>query len=263
MILLLGGTAETALLALKIAEQGLKILVSTATDIPLAIPLHQGISTRQGRLDEKGMTALIHTEGIRAIVDCTHPYADLVHQTARRVAAGLSIPCFTLIRPSGIKNGDSVLYAANHEEAACLAFSFHRPVLLTTGSQNLAPYVREASGANTRLIVRILPERDSLGACRAARIADENIIARRGPFSTEENRATIREFAIGVLVAKDSGQAGGTPEKIEAARREACRIIVVRRPNLQSDRAFICPEDLVRSLVATFSPTSACKSMLS
>jgi precorrin-6A/cobalt-precorrin-6A reductase len=260
MILLLGGTAETALLALKIAEQGLKVLVSTATDIPLAIPLHQGISTRQGRLDKNGMAALIHTEGIRAIVDCTHPYADLVHQTTGRVAAGLSIPCFTLIRPSGIKNGDSILYAANHEEAACLAVSFHRPVLLTTGSQNLAPYVREASGANTRLIVRVLPERDSLGACRAAGIADENIIARRGPFSTEENRATIREFAIGVLVAKDSGQAGGTPEKIEAARREACRIVVVRRPDHQGDRTFTRPEDLVRSLAATFSPTSACKS---
>ena len=260
MILLLGGTAETSLLALKIAEQGMKVLISTATDIPLAIPSHQDISTRQGRLDEKGMIALIHAAGIRAIVDCTHPYADLAHQTAGRVAAGLSIPCFTLIRPSGIKNGDSVLYAANHEEAACLAFSFHRPVLLTTGSQNLAPYVRKAAETDTRLIVRVLPERDSLDACRAAGVAGENIIARRGPFSIEENRATIREFAIGVLVAKDSGQAGGTPEKIEAARREACRIVVVQRPDLQRDHTFTRPEDLVRSLIAAFSPTSVCKS---
>ena len=165
-----------------------------------------------------------------------------------------SIPCFSLLRPSGIKAGDPVHYAKDHEEAAFLAFSPRKPVLLTTGVRHLAPYVREAAATDTRLVVRVLPERDSLDACRAQGIPAENIIARRGPFSTEENRAAIRDFGIGVLVAKDSGRAGGTQEKIEAAHMEACRLIIVRRPERRGDRIFKSPEDLVRSLAATISP---------
>jgi precorrin-6A/cobalt-precorrin-6A reductase len=255
MILLLGGTAETAPLARQLVQQGFRVLGSTATGIPLAIPPHPGITARQGTLDEYGMGEVIRTTGIRAIVDCTHPYADGIHRTAGQVAARLSIPCFSFIRPSGIKKGDPVVYAANHQEAASLAFSFRCPVLLTTGIRNLAPYVREATVAKTRLVVRILPGPDSLTACRAHGIADENIIACRGPFSIEENRAAIREFAIGVLIAKDSGQAGGTPEKVDAAGQEGCRIIIVQRPDRRSDRTFSHPEDLVRTLVATLPPS--------
>jgi len=254
MILLLGGTAETAPLALEIARKAFHVLVSTATDIPLTLPPCPKIRTRHGRLDETGLAELVQTSGIRALVDCTHPYAELAHRTSRQVAALMSIPCFTLIRPSGIEEGDPVQYAASHEEAAILAFSYRFPVLLTTGTRNLAPYVREAARTHARLIVRVLPERDSLAACRAQGISDEDIIARRGPFSVEDNRSAIRNFSIGVLVAKDSGRAGGTPEKIAAARDEACRIIVVQRPELQSDRAFTSPEELVQALAAMLSP---------
>ena len=31
-------------------------------------------------------------------------------------------------------------------------------------------------------------------------------------------------------MTKDSGKAGGVPEKLEAARKEGCRVVVVRRP---------------------------------
>ena len=87
MILLLGGTAETAGLALMIAEKGFKVLVSTATDIRLDIPGHPKITARKSRLDEDGMAALVQASGINALVDCTHPYAVQAHETAARIAA--------------------------------------------------------------------------------------------------------------------------------------------------------------------------------
>ncbi|HSR13508.1 MAG TPA: precorrin-6A/cobalt-precorrin-6A reductase, partial [Thermodesulfobacteriota bacterium] len=51
----------------------------------------------------------------------------------------------------------------------------------------------------------------------------------RGPFSVDENRRAIREYGIGTLVTKDSGAMGGVPEKLEAARLENCRVVVVKR----------------------------------
>lgn len=47
MILLLGGTADTAILATMLAEAGYDVLVSTATGIPLATGDHPRIRRQQ------------------------------------------------------------------------------------------------------------------------------------------------------------------------------------------------------------------------
>ena len=50
MILLFGGTSETAPLAGALLAEGWSVLVSTATDTPLALP--EGARRRVGRLDD-------------------------------------------------------------------------------------------------------------------------------------------------------------------------------------------------------------------
>ncbi len=70
----------------------------------------------------------------------------------------------------------------------------------------------------------------------------------RGPFSVEENRRQLRAFGIGVLVTKDSGQAGGTAEKLQAAQAEGCRVVVVRRPAQENERFFSHIDSLLQSL---------------
>jgi precorrin-6A/cobalt-precorrin-6A reductase len=271
MILLIGGTSETAPLADGIAAAGFDILVSTATDAPLAIGDHPRISHRVGRLDEAGMVALAADMGIRAIVDAAHPYAATVHAAAQRAAQRHGIPCLVFQRPAvlipdkdrrsgavytdgaactldksrsappmenpdsaesgGIKTaGSPVCFAADHAEAAKIAFAFGSPVFLTTGSRNLAPYVTAARRTGIPLAVRVLDAPESLDACQAAGIREDRIIAGRGPFSVEENLAAIRRFGIGVIVTKDSGQSGGVEAKLAAARQTYCRVIVIRRP---------------------------------
>ena len=250
MILLLGGTGDTAPLARGLAEAGYRVLVSTATDIPLDVGVHANIRRRSGKLDEEGMAILIREGGIRAIVDTTHPYATVARKTARHVADRLNIPCFTLIRPTGIVEGEAVILAGNHEAAASIACTKGRPVFLTTGVKNLEPYVKEAQKAGTKLIVRVLPERASLEACRSAGIDDEFIIAKRGPFSIEDNRTVIKRYGIGVLVAKDSGPSGGTPEKLEAASIEGCFVVIIKRPHQQTRDAFEKHSDLISAVIA-------------
>lgn len=230
MILLIGGTSETAPLADGIAAAGFEVLVSTATDAPLAIGDHPRISRREGRLDEEGMVTLAGEKGIRAIVDAAHPYAAGAHTAAQRAAQRLGIPCL-LFRRAGVDiKAGNVRFAVDHAEAAEMAFAVGSPVFLTTGSRNLAPYVAAALRSGVPYVVRVLDTRESLFACRAAGIREEWIIAGRGPFSVEENLAVIRRFGIGVIVTKESGRIGGVEAKLAAANQTNCQVIVIRRP---------------------------------
>ncbi len=235
MILLIGGTSETAPLGLALASSGWNVLVSTATDVPLDVGNHPNVAHRSGKLDESAMAQLMKERGISIVVDASHPYASTVRSTARNVSQRLGIPYLTYVRPAVVEEQDFIHRAADHEHAAREAFTFGRPVLLTTGSRNLTPYASEARRTGVPLIVRVLQHPDSLDACRSAGIPETNIVTGRGPFSTQDNRSVIRRFSIGCLVTKDSGAAGGVPEKIDAARQENCRVVVIGRPELSGE----------------------------
>jgi precorrin-6A/cobalt-precorrin-6A reductase len=257
MILLIGGTSETAPLASGLAEAGYEVLVSTATDSPLDIGCHRRISRRTGRLDGEGMAVLGKEKGVRAIVDAAHPYAAAVHGAAEDAARRLEIPCLLFRRPEAPIPEDPVLFAGSHAGAAEMAFADGRPVLLTTGSQNLAPYADAARRTGIPLAVRVLDAPESLAACRAAAIPEERIIAGRGPFSLEENLAAIRRFGIGVMVTKESGLAGGFDAKLAAAAQENCRLIILRRPErAASGLTFDDPARLIAALTALLPPAS-------
>ncbi len=258
MILLIGGTSETAPLAEGLVRAGYEVLVSTATDAPLAIGDHPRISRRMGRLDVDGLVTLGRGKGIRAIVDAAHPYAVAAHAAAHEAAARLGIPCLIfrraeVLQPKSDRRigapGSRVSFAADHAEAAQMAFAEGRPVLLTTGSRNLAPYAQGARRTGVPLAVRILNAPESLAACRAAGIPEDRIIAGRGPFSLAQNLAVIRRFAVGVIVTKESGRAGGIDAKLAAAEEANCRIIVIGRPERSSrDPAFDQPAALIAAL---------------
>jgi len=249
MILLIGGTSETAPLASGLAAAGYEVLVSTATDAPLAVGDHPRISRRAGRLDEEGMVALAREKGIRAIVDAAHPYAVAAHAAAHDAAVRLGIPYLVFRRATADTKGENIHFAADHAEAAAMACAFGRPVLLTTGSRNLAPYAEAARRTGVPQVVRVLDTQESLDACRAAGIPKDRIIAGRGPFSVEENLASIRRFGIGVIVTKESGRRGGVEAKLAAARQTNCQVIIIRRPEtLTSDPVFNHPATLIAAL---------------
>jgi precorrin-6A/cobalt-precorrin-6A reductase len=255
MILLLGGTGESAAVAEAIAGAGYQVLVSAATDVPLYTGSHPNLYQRTGRLNEEGMAALVCRQHIRAIVDVTHPYASEVRATAAHVAERMHIPYLTYVRPGSIAPDDGVRQVASHQEAAEAAFAVGKSVLLTIGSKHVAPYVAEARRTNIPLVARVLAHVESLQACRDAGLPEDCIISGRGPFSVEQNRRLLRQFEIGVIVTKDSGDRGGVREKLEAARLEGCQVIVVDRPKVPVAKACATLPELVgglrRSLPAT------------
>lgn len=244
MILLLGGTSETADIARALQREGLEVLVSTATDAPLEV----GARRRCGRLDAQGIAGLCASEGVRAIVDAGHPFAAELHEACREAAALASLPLLRFRRaPSRLPS--HAFLAADHEEAAWSAFARGGLVLLTTGSRNLKPYVAEARRTDLPVRARVLDHPESLAACAAAGLASEEILAGRGPYGLEENRALIRRLGARALVTKDSGEAGGLGPKLEAARLEHCHLVVVSRPP-EDGGAFEEPQRLARAAAA-------------
>ncbi len=250
MILLLGGTSETAPIASALADAGFNVLVSTATNAPLKVGDHPNISRRSGRLDVDQMVQLANQRGVLAIVDASHPYATTLRANARTAADQLKIPYLSWTRPPMPELDGLITYASDHDGAAEAAFSFGLPVLLTTGSRNLESYVNRANANRIRLVARVLNHPSSIEACRKAGISDDNIVFGRGPFSVEENLAVIKQYGIGVLVTKDSGYAGGVPEKLEAARLAGCQVVFVQRPTQSNELAgFTHVSELVKELL--------------
>ena len=254
-VLLLGGTADTAGLARRLAQCGFRVLVSRATDVPLALGDHPAIESRSGPLDVSGLAELVRQRAVRAIVDATHPYAATIRAAAVEVARQTGVDYFSFLRPGSIPLGDrSVQWASDHREAAAMAFAHGRPVLVTTGGKNLLPYAEQAQRTGMPLVARVLDRPDSLAECRRVGIPSDHVLAGRGPFSVEENRRQLQRFSIGVLVTKDSGREGGTPEKLEAARAEHCKIVVVGRPPVDSPRQFSDPDSLVQAVREQWQP---------
>ena len=227
MILLFGGTSETAPLARAMLAEGWPVLVSTATEAPLALP--EGARRRAGRLDAAGVLTLARQEGATALVDAGHPFAVELHATLAESAAMSGLPLVRFERlPSGFSGNARLV--GDHQEAARIAFGFGGPVLLTTGSRTLPPYVAEARRTGLPVAARVLDHPESRAACEASGLRLEEILLGRGPFSVADNRAALRALGAAVLVSKDSGEAGGLEAKAEAARLENAVLVLVRRP---------------------------------
>jgi precorrin-6A/cobalt-precorrin-6A reductase len=285
MILLLGGTSDAPPMAEALAAAGYRVLVSKATDTPLGLEQNPRILRRSGPLDDQGLSDLIRRRGIRAIVDATHPYATAIRTRASQAAAAAGIPYLSFVRAPAVTAGQPGLeMAPDHAAAATAAFAHRRPgdcpdfrghhaqhgrengtvpfyarraVLLTTGANHLLPYAEASRQTGTTLVVRVLGNPSSLEACSQAGIPESCVLAGRGPFSVEENRRQIRAHGIGVLVTKDSGRAGGTLEKLEAARLEGARVVVIQRPRIGSSRHFDQIEALVAELLRLVPPCEA------
>ncbi len=248
MILLLGGTSETAVLAAALLRLERPVLVSTATGEPLALPAHPRLRRRSGALDRNGLAGLIRDEGIRAVVDATHPYAREIRANAKLAAAGCHVPYLSYLRPAAATDADQVARAPDHAAAARLACAPGKTVLLTVGSRHVGTYAAEAKRTGVRCIARVLDAADSLAACREAGLAEGDIVAARGPFGVAENLALITGRGVAVLVTKDSGVAGGLPQKLEAARQAGCRVVLVERPPHEAGESFDRFEPLVARL---------------
>lgn len=230
MIVLFGGTTEGRLLTQRLEAAHLPAYVCVATAYgQMVLPENMRFCrVREGRMDEAAMEIFFRKTGASLVLDATHPYADLVSRNIRRAAGRLGLDYVRIGRPTGGEAEDAVYFDSPRETAAYLG-GCSGNVLLTTGSKELAAFTGVEDFAE-RIYIRILPLKNSEETAKRLGWREDHICMKKGPFSEEENMAAIRWAGARYLVTKDSGAAGGMPEKISAARRCGCTLLVIRRP---------------------------------
>ena len=257
MILLFGGTSETAEISERIAALGHDVLVSTATEIDLDTGSNRKIRRRSGRMDFDEIKSLIRDQGVEVVIDASHPFATILRDAARKAAESLDVPYLTFTRPALAYDYEKLFMADDHDHAADIAFSFGETVLATTGSKDIKTYVERSIDAGVTLVARVLDHPGSIEACRAAGLEDDQIIAGRGPFTVEQNLEHIEKSGAGVIVTKDSGAAGGVGEKVRAAQLAGARVVIVRRPEQNDNGVFETIDGLIEEFGKITNETAA------
>ena len=238
-LIIFGGTTEGRELAEFCAEKQIPAYVSVVSAYgKMLLPESRFVTPLVRPMGEADMEAFFRENGIRLIVDATHPYAVRVSQNIRDAAASCDIPVLRCLRQETPARPWAV-YVENTEEAAeYLEKEITearrqekdiRPVLLTVGSHELEIFAGKPELRNL-LYARILPGKEPLALAEKAGIPFDRLIAMQGPFSTGMNREILAMTKAAWIVMKDSGENGGTPEKLDAAASLGVHAIVIRRP---------------------------------
>lgn len=253
MIFLLAGTSEARALTRLLHEAGFPVLVSTVTEHGAKTYRSQGIPVRTGRLDAQGMLALFKEQGVRLVVDATHPFAVAAHQEAAIAAQAARIPCVRLDRkPLPLPVSPYLHPVQDDKEAAEVAAAIGGTVLLTTGSKHLAVYTqRLLPEEQVRLVVRLLPTVENMQLCAELGLDQRDIVAIQGPFGDRLNQALYEHFAVRVLITKESGAQRWIAEKVHRAMAQGIHVVLIRRPpGVPGVPAFFDPVSLIRFVQA-------------
>ena len=222
-LLLLGGTREAVELARALAANpGVETTYSLAgrTRRPVSVP----VPVRTGGFGgPDGLAAYLCDEQIDLVVDATHPYAAMMSAHAALACERESVPRLVLHRPPWTPGPrDRWVDVPDAERAACALPALGKRALLTVGSRDLAPYIREQAVA---FVVRAVePPSIALDPARF------EIVLARGPFDVESECKLLESRAIDVVVSKNSGGAAARA-KLEAARMLGLPVVMIARPS--------------------------------
>ena len=242
-VLIYAGTTEGRELAQRLAEKGIFSIVCVATEYGAQVmqdaAVREEIDVRQGRLSVTEMKDLLQAEAPFAVVDATHPYATEVTKNIRQSMEGSSVPYFRLERNLEEETDltKDCIYFDSASACANRLSSMEGTIFLTTGSKELEAFCQREE-LRSRLVVRVLPGRESMELCWKNGLEGKQIIAMQGPFTKEMNLATIRQYGITCMVTKESGKVGGVDEKMEAAKEAGITCCVIRRPVSEADQTY-------------------------
>ena len=249
------GTIEGRLLSEWLASEGVDTLVSVATEYGRQLLEPQtGLEVRQGRLSTEEMQELFEKEGRPLVLDVTHPYASVVSENIHAACEKTGCRYLRLIRPSVSvqereADRDDLVVMDSVEEAVDWLSGTTGRILTTTGSKELSKFTK-LPGYQERVYARVLSTPEVVRQCTELGFTGQHLICMQGPFSRELNLAMLRQIGASYLVTKESGRAGGFPEKLLAAQEAGARLVLIGRPPEQEGLSI---EEGVRFLMKYFS----------
>jgi precorrin-6A/cobalt-precorrin-6A reductase len=220
-VLILGGTAEARWLAGELAGYpGLRVTTSLAGRVAEPrLPAGEVRTGGFGGVD--GLTRWLRAQGVDALVDATHPFAEAMSLNAARAAEEAGVALVALRRPGWEAGpGDRWVPVASLAAAAARLPSLGTRVFLSIGRQGLAAF---AGLAELWFLVRTV---DPPAPPLPPRV---RVILDRGPYAVEREMALLQEHGIDVLVTKNSG-GESSAAKLVAARELGLPVVMVRRP---------------------------------
>ena len=235
-ILIFAGTTEGRKLSECLSKADILHTVCVATEYgEIVLTENPCAHVHRGRMDVEEMKAFISDGQFAAVVDATHPYAQVVTENIRTALEGMDIPYIRLKRETDDSyDYDKIRSFKCNEDCAEALLKVDGNILLTTGSKELSVY-RGHESLKDRLYVRVLPGLESLNLCNENGIVGKHILALQGPFTADMNEAMLRQYDISCLVTKKSGRAGGYIEKLEAAKRLDIPVYVIERANVEEN----------------------------
>lgn len=251
MILFLAGTSDARMLALKIKETGINLLATVVTESGANELKEVGIDVRIGRLTANEMANLILDQGMRVVVDASHPFAEEASKNAMEAAKMADVPYIRYEREHQQYVNEKVIAVSDYKEAASVALDKKGVIFLATGSKTLEIFVEKLlPSADIRLIARMLPRLDNMEKCERLGIPQKNIVAIQGPFTKEFNIALFRQYGVTLMITKESGKAGSVDEKLEAAMELGIETILIGRPKIKYETVFSSFEEVTKYLEA-------------
>ena len=223
------GTTEGYALCEFLSENRVSVYACAATEYGGSLlEENDFLHVSAGRLKTEDMEELFRKETPEIVLDATHPYAAEVTKNIRTACENAAVRYQRVLRPEGEKSGQAV-YVDSPEAAAEFLSGTEGNIFLTTGSKELAKFT-VIPDYRERLFARVLSIPFVIQSCAELGVEGKHLIGMQGPFSTEINEAMLRQFQCSYLVTKDTGFAGGFPEKLEACQRCGVTPVIIGRP---------------------------------
>ncbi len=226
-LLILGGTSEGRRLVEYFSNLPVQVHVCVATEYGEEI-LEQFPNCKvfQGKLNQLQMYEKIMKEDYAFILDATHPYAVEVTHNMKEACNLAKKQYFRILRQEQSCQG--VLHVDSIENAVTYLQTTTGNIFVSTGSKELKKFT-ELKDFSCRIYARVLPSLEVLAQCKEYGLTGKHILCMQGPFSKEMNLAQFRHTHAEYLVTKESGDAGGYLEKVQAAQELGMQIIVIGR----------------------------------
>lgn len=246
MIIVLAGTSEGREIAVSLQEAGYAVLASVTSELGEQILIQQGVENiLQGNLRREKLIQLLKSRQCSLLVDATHPFARVISKEAMEAADLTGVPYIRFERAPSILPDDPLIIQIDQLDRLDDFINPGMTIFSTMGSKSLGfmvPLVREK---RANLIARVLPCSASLKTCEDLGLGPDQIVAMKGPYSREMNRALFHEYRAELVVSKESGRIGGLEAKVQAALDLHIPIIVWIRPLLQYPVVFQSASDLI------------------
>lgn len=234
-LLILGGTNDALRLSDRLHQKGVSVIYSLAGLVRVPERDYQVVTG--GFSQYGGLSSFIGQHAIAGILDATHPYANIISDTAYKAADVSRVPYWQFDRSAWEKQANDNWFEYENWDQLCSMLGGKKSVFITTGQLDTQTLDSLSTKLTTKILIRT--------AIKPAAAFDSNLevqakiqwIQAIGPFTLEQEINLMQEYDIDALVSKNSG-GDATVSKLHAARQLLVPVYLLKRPEYQRFQGF-------------------------